>query len=429
MNMPSPYLVLHHSQVVNLKQAYAAKRIDAAAELAAKEAQYKITEEEIKQKKIIREMEEKLDAQKSELERLQAEKERQAARAKFEIYEKELQVDTDSQLMLPNHVTSPVIQSFAQATPAHSTDSYHPLMQNNASTPFNNPIQQTNPQAVTVPPPTDISQLAKAIQDSIAVNRIPVPVPIVFSGDPITYIEWKASFISLVDCKGIAPADKRHLLKRYITGSALKCLEGTFYRSDEEAYKDAWKRLDQCYAQPFVVQKAFRDKLSRWPKINSKDAEGLRSFSDFLTACLQATPHVKGLEILSDCEENQRLLQKIPEWLATRWNRKVTVTLMEGNDFPSFKDFAEFVALEAEIACNPVTSSYALHSCSSSLEKRHAKEIKPNRSTTQVFTTQATAHADKDKAKANNTKLKVPCMFCKDEGHQLSVSQLHRKVT
>lgn len=67
----------------------AAKRIDAVAELAAKEAQYKITQEEIKQKQKIREMEEKhrreLDAQRSELERLQAEKERHAARAKLDL--------------------------------------------------------------------------------------------------------------------------------------------------------------------------------------------------------------------------------------------------------------------------------------------------------------------------------------------------------
>lgn len=172
---------------------------------------------------------------------------------------------------------------------------------------------------------------------NLAVNRIPVPVPIVFSRDPITYIEWKASFISLVDCKGIPPADKLHLLKRYITGPALKCVEGTFYRSVEEAYMDAWKRLDQRYGQPFVVQKAFRDKLSKWPKIRSKDAEGLRTFLDFLMACLPATPHVKGLAILSDCEEKQKLLQKVPEWLATRWNHQVTVAPMEGNEFPSFE--------------------------------------------------------------------------------------------
>lgn len=164
------------------------------------------------------------------------------------------------------------------------------------------------------------------------------------------------------------------------------------------------------------MQRAFRDKLAKWPKISSKDAEGLRTFSDFLNACLQAKPYVKGLEILSDCEENQKLLQKVPDWLAARWNRHVTVTLMGGKDFPSFKDFAEFVAVEAEIACNPFTSSYALHSCSSSYEKRTTKDFKPNRST-QVFTTQTTVQ---NKARTSNTKLKVPCMFCKDEKHQLS---------
>ncbi|XP_028314916.1 uncharacterized protein LOC114470784 [Gouania willdenowi] len=367
----------------------AAKRIEAAAESAAMEAQYKIAQEEIKQREKIREMEEKhrreIDAQKSELERLQAEKERQAARAKIEIYDKELKVDMDSQLMLQTQMTSPFNQGFAQPVPMSSTGSDHPLMQQHVSIPVNNPVQQSQPQVITPSPPTDFSQLAKAIQDSIAVNRIPVPVPIVFSGDPIAYIEWKASFISLIDCKSISPADKLHLLKRYITGPALKCLDGTFYRSDEDAYKDALKRLDQRYGQPFVVQKAIRDKLSKWPKIHSKDAEGLRTFSDFLTACLQATPHIKGLEILNDCEENQKLLQKAPEWLATRWNRKVTVALMEG---------------------------------STSLVKGQAKEFKSNRAATQVFTTQATVNIDT--AKSNNTRFKVPCMFCKDERHQLS---------
>ncbi len=292
------------------------------------------------------------------------------------------------------------------------------MPQNNVSIHMSNhTVNNPNPQMVTQAPPTDISQLAQAILNSIAINRIPMPMPTVFSGDPINYIEWKASFSSLVDCKGISPADKLHLLKRYVTGPAQKCLEGTFYRSDEEAYRDALHKLDQRFGQPFVVQRAFRDKLSKWPKISSKDAEGLRTFSDFLSACLQATPYVKGLEILSDCEENQKLLQKVPDWLAARWNRQVTVTLMNGKDFPSFKDFAQFVAVEAEIACNPVTSSYALHSCSSPYEKRTTKDFKPNRST-QVFTTQTTVQ--NNKARTSNIKLKVPCMFCKDEKHQLS---------
>lgn len=257
-----------------------------------------------------------LEVQKSELERLKAEKEMQAARAKLEIYDREINMDMDNQQMQQNNMPFSVDNQSVHEAPAPPSGSHRPFMpQNNLSIPTYPTVYYPNPQVATQAPPTDISQLAQAIQDSIAINRIPAPMPTVFSGDPITFIEWKASFASLVDCKSISPADKLHLLKRYVTGPAQKCLEGTFYRSDEEAYKEAWQKLDQRYGQPFVVQRAFRDKLSKWPKVSSKDAEGLRTFSDFLNACLQATPHVKGLEILSDCEENQKLLQKVPDWL------------------------------------------------------------------------------------------------------------------
>lgn len=76
-----------------------------------------------------------------------------------------------------------------------------------------------------------------------------------------------------------------------------------------------------------------------------------------------------GLEILSDCEKNQKLIQKVPDWLAARWNCRVTRALMEGRE-KAFEDFANFVSMEAEIACNPVTSLHALYSSNSSYDKK-----------------------------------------------------------
>lgn len=101
----------------------------------------------------------------------------------------------------------------------------------------------------------------------------------------------------LIVQKGISAADKLYYLKKYVSGPAHKCLEGTFFRNDEEA-QDAWKNLNQRYEQAFVIQRAFREKLSGWPKLQSKDAEGLRNFADFINACLLAMPHVKDLERL-----------------------------------------------------------------------------------------------------------------------------------
>lgn len=150
-------------------------------------------------------------------------------------------------------------------------------------------------------------------------------------------------------------------MKKYVTGSALKTLESIFYRNDEEAYKDAWKRLQDRYGQPFIIQRAFREKLASWPRIQPKDAKGLRNFSYFLNACKDAMPHVKGLEILNDCEENRKLVSKLPDWAAARWNCQATQTLSETQDFTTFHDFANFMSVEAKVACNPVTSFSALH--------------------------------------------------------------------
>lgn len=100
-----------------------------------------------------------------------------------------------------------------------------------------------------------------------------LPEPTVFCGGPIQFTELKASFMSLIERKGISAAEKLYYLK-YVTGPA-QCLAGTYYRSDDEAYSDAWDKLTQHYGQPFVVQRAFREKLSKWPKTQSKRAEGL----------------------------------------------------------------------------------------------------------------------------------------------------------
>lgn len=67
-------------------------------------------------------------------------------------------------------------------------------------------------------------------------------------------------------------------------------------------------------------------------------------------------PHIKGLQVLNDCEENQKMLIKLPEWVTSRWNHYVTEQLDKGMDYPSFHEFASFISKEARIACNPVSS-------------------------------------------------------------------------
>lgn len=101
-------------------------------------------------------------AQTSELERLKAQKDVKAARARFEAYDRELSQVDDVQSIKGEQV-SPYL------TPKHPTPALSFI-----------PVQTT---------PPSVTQLAQAVQDSIKLNRLPTPEPTVFSGEPISFIE------------------------------------------------------------------------------------------------------------------------------------------------------------------------------------------------------------------------------------------------
>lgn len=488
----------------------AGQRVEAADELAAKAAQSKLMQEEQMQKENIEQQMKELQLQ--TLQCLQAERDMQAARATLEVYDRKV-----------NHWNRQVL--------------LNPLLHHRSSFPVSPfPINSTPL------PLTDVCYLAKAIQDGIAKNGLLMSEPTLFSGDPNHFIEWKESFMSLIDKKDISGAAKLNYLKKYVTGPAYKCLEGSFNQNDDDAYREAWEELNRNYGQkvaqrafgeklskwpkilskdgsqsvakhstiqtqmngkprprrPCILckdhnhqlgncsefmkgslddrriyvkdhglcygclkpghtvkecqhrhtcdlckgrhpnclhdknyrkvgakkgkgafyQSAFIEKLSKWPKIKPKDIEGLRAFADFLHARLRATPHVKFSEILSESKENQMLLQKIPQWLESRWNRQVSEALMNGGDLPTFADFTRFVSREAEMASNPVTSIHAVPPSDQAHEKSVTREIKVKRAI--IFRNQTAAKSNSKHAQING-KLRPPrpCTLCKNNNHQL----------
>jgi len=165
----------------------AVKRADAAAELAAKEAEYEVLLKEERQKVKIQLLEEQqrreLEAQKLELERLKAEKDIRAARARFTTYDQEIMQEAS-------------VHSADQRSTKEQQHVY--LHQPVSSASIQQPAYVT---VTTSPARTDVSYLAQTVQDSIALNRLPMPEPSVFTGDPIQFIEWKAAFTSLIDKK------------------------------------------------------------------------------------------------------------------------------------------------------------------------------------------------------------------------------------
>ena len=166
-------------------------------------------------------------------------------------------------------------------------------------------------------PSYDLSALAGAFAAAMSLSRLPTPEPSVFDGDPLEYHDWSIAFKVLIEDKGISEADKIHYLKRYVGGSAREAISGYFLLRSTSAFERARAVLEERYGNACIVTEAFRDKLDAWPRV--RDGIGLRRFSDFLNQCQAAMVDMKGLEILNDSRENRKLLQKLPDWIISRW--------------------------------------------------------------------------------------------------------------
>ena len=216
----------------------------------------------------------------------------------------------------------------------------------------------------------NVSALAQVLCQQASLNRLPPPEPGIFSGNPLEYNAWKTSFDLLIDKQPISTAEKLHYLRRYLGGSARECIEGFLIESSDDAYGDARRRLDQRFGDSFHVANAFRQRLSEWPRINKHDGTGLQKLSDFLRQCESAMKVNLDLRILNDCRENQAILKKLPEHLVTRWSCQIQDYRDSTGMYPPFSTFSDFIARQARLACDPITSFQAL------------KDDKPSKSTT-----------------------------------------------
>ncbi len=126
---------------------------------------------------------------------------------------------------------------------------------------------------------------------------------------------------SLINRKNIPVSENNYYLRKYVEGPTKKAIESYFLLGSESAYHAAWAILEESYGNPFVIAKAFRDKLNLWPKIGPKDSVELREFTDFLRGCEASMAEIKSLQVLNDCNENQKILSKLPDWLASRLSR------------------------------------------------------------------------------------------------------------
>ena len=213
------------------------------------------------------------------------------------------------------------------------------------------------------------------------IDRKPLPSPSVFSGDPLQYPSWKCSFDTLVLNSCMHASERIYYLRQYVSGKALEAIEGFLFINDQNSFDSAMRLLDSRFGNNFLVGGAFRNKLASWPKVSNFDRAGLRSLSDFLSQCLAAKERFS-LHMLDDEHENVKILEKLPNWVTTKWSRIVFESRSQAGRFPLFSEFVYFLSKESDMANDPIFS--------------HFKE----------------PHRDRVIVHSTDTAQKHPCSFC-----------------
>lgn len=96
-----------------------------------------------------------------------------------------------------------------------------------------------------------------------------------------------------------------------------------------------------------------------------------------------------------------------------RWNREVTQTLETTNTYPTFCQFVDFITKEARVACNPISSIYALNST----EQKSLRETKTSNASNKVkvLATNTSNHAKT----SNDTDTSKVCAYCGKDRHPI----------
>ncbi|XP_054764160.2 uncharacterized protein LOC129270845 [Lytechinus pictus] len=311
----------------------------------------------------------------------------------------------DRQMSVP-----PRVQSIVNG--GNSAPSMEPIIEtNNPAPPSESPATKIGHRQE--PKSSNDDVLANSLKELLSLNRLPLPEPGIFSGNPLDYTAWRRSYDALIEYRGIPMAERFYFLLKYLTGEPKSLVEGYSMIGDGRCYLNAKEALEQRYGDPFVVSNAYRDKLDAWPKVGSRDSFGLRRFGDFLKQCDAASKYVPHLNHLDDEQENRNLLRKLPEWLVVKWGRKVVKWRQDWKTFPPFAIFTEFIDEEATVACDPVTS---LQSLQTSKERKWST---PSRSL------QTGTHNHQD---GSAEKKYLSCVFCKGHHHIAECSSFNSET-
>lgn len=170
-------------------------------------------------------------------------------------------------------------------------------------------------------------------------KRVAIPV---FNGDKKMYETWKSAFTACVDQAPATAEYKLLQLRQYLTGEALKCIEGLGH--SKYAYESAKERLERKFGGTRRKVLKYIDDLDNFRPIREDQPRDVERFADVLDIAVANLKEANRTEELGDGVFYHKLQKKLPEKMLSRYKRWVH----EQNWNEDVETLRKFIIEEAE---------------------------------------------------------------------------------
>ncbi|XP_076047328.1 uncharacterized protein LOC143028851 [Oratosquilla oratoria] len=181
----------------------------------------------------------------------------------------------------------------------------------------------------------------------------------VFEGNPLEYNLFMTIFDELVDSKVSDPQIKLTRLLQYTKGPAKAAIKNCALVGNSAGYAGARDILKRRFGNSHLVSQQIVNDLKNG-KMVSKPQE-LRQLGDDLTMAVATFGKLELYERFNTQEYILDILQRCQGFVRNKWKQKVLSHKRETDTYPSLSQFAEFINVKADEACDPV---YGLQSTS-----------------------------------------------------------------
>ncbi|KAL1425478.1 hypothetical protein MTO96_019142 [Rhipicephalus appendiculatus] len=220
-------------------------------------------------------------------------------------------------------------------------------------------VQQGNQLSVNTPASSDASSDLTGILKFLSRRDLVSTSLTKFDDCPANFRAWKLSFGATTRCLELSAQEELDLLIAWLgQESSIQAnrLKSVYIHDFEAGLKAVWKKLNDTFGSPEVVEDALMKRLEAFPRLSGKDNVKLRELGDLLLEleAAKADPYLAGLKYFDTARGVNSIVLKLPPGLQEKWMTAGSRYKKENDTaFPPFSFFSKFVRNEAEVRNDP----------------------------------------------------------------------------